>query len=221
MKRAPAGPLIVKRRFAPAHAAATRADDHNSDVRDVRQRLAAQEMELEASRATVRVKLEKIEREAQLSVDVQRRAGEAEALRRQLDDLKESLECAVCMERPATIALSCGHCYCCDAACVSAKVQACPTCQAPILTRTKLFGGNVRQTPASATAQPKPYVVPLACGAHELACGASSCSTTSLVHRLSSLAGTNLVCYFTGRRYRMCVCVYVYVYAYVYVYEHM
>jgi len=191
MKRATTRPPF-KRRFSGTHEAVARADGE-PDARDVRQRLAQREMELEEARATVRVKLEKIECEARLSADVVRRAGEAEVLRRQLEDLHESLECAMCMERPAAIALSCGHCYCCDAACVSANMQACPTCQAPILTRTKLFGGNATQVPSKVTAQPETT----ASGACDAAC-----ITSSILHGLSSLSGTHLVCYFTGRRHR-------------------
>ena len=60
----------------------------HDDARCVRQRLAAEGVELEAARATVRVKLE---REAQLRVFVEAKVHEAaaaqDALRRQLEEV--------------------------------------------------------------------------------------------------------------------------------------
>jgi hypothetical protein len=103
----------MQRRFAPAHGAGSSAAGGHDDAeaRQVRQRLAAREIELEAVRATVQVK---IERAAHLRVDVERRAGEAEVLRQQLANLSESMECALCMgmahcARAPSLSLSRSH----------------------------------------------------------------------------------------------------------------
>lgn len=103
----------------------------------VRQRCSKKEFALEAAQAAVQIKLE---REAQLIAAVQSKADEAVALRRQLVELTESLECPVCLERTAAYAFACGHCYCCHDECGSASATMCPSCNTPVTSRTKLFG---------------------------------------------------------------------------------
>ena len=49
-----------------------------------------------------------------------------------VQELADLVECACCMERPASIALACGHIFCCREDCQSRTISACPTCRRPV-----------------------------------------------------------------------------------------
>jgi hypothetical protein len=52
--------------------------------------------------------------------------------------LGEKDECDVCFERPKAVAFLCGHRFC-EVCGFHTKITACPTCQAPITNRIRLF----------------------------------------------------------------------------------
>ena len=66
---------------------------------------------------------------------------------------EEAMECSVCMEAGASTAMvPCGHCFCCRPTCGSHSVDVCPSCRAPVESRTVLFGAHVTsQYPQLAT----------------------------------------------------------------------
>eukprot|EP00802_Teleaulax_amphioxeia_P031500 Tamp_34776.p1 GENE.Tamp_34776~~Tamp_34776.p1 ORF type:complete len:167 (-),score=28.47 Tamp_34776:25-525(-) len=56
---------------------------------------------------------------------------------------EEAMECSVCLETGASTALiPCGHCFCCRPSCASHTVDVCPSCRAPVKSRTVLFGAH-------------------------------------------------------------------------------
>ena len=125
-----------------------KSDDGNEPAARLRRRLAAQDLALQAACETVRVKKEMVDdiyeasrqREEQLRAVVLRQLDGAEKVADAVHELMMAIECPVCMEQPATTALSCGHCFCCHQGCESKNVSACPTCRAQVETRTVLFG---------------------------------------------------------------------------------
>ena len=54
--------------------------------------------------------------------------------------MMDAVDCAICMERPANTALSCGHCFCCQDGCESKTFTTCATCRQDVAGRTVLFG---------------------------------------------------------------------------------
>jgi len=81
-----------------------------------------------------------LQRQAQDAATIQLRAGQVQRLREKLQEVETGMECAICMERVADTALTCGHCYCCAEECGSSIVATCPECDRPVTGRTKLFG---------------------------------------------------------------------------------
>ena len=71
---------------------------------------------------------------------------EAQAPRDKMDSCAEALECAVCYDvlGEETVSFTCGHLYYNRKACGSRDVEICPECRAPLVSRTKLFGGVAR-----------------------------------------------------------------------------
>ena len=119
----------------------------------LRQRLAAQDIELQIARATIEVKREQIDearcsaldKQARLLATVDALSSDAAQLRernaRELRELLEEAECPICLERPAaTVLLPCGHVCCCHAECHSSEVQECPVCSGAVKGRARLYG---------------------------------------------------------------------------------
>ena len=114
--------------------------DDRDEPAALRRRLAAQDVALQAACETVRVKKEMVDdiheasrqREEQLRAVVLRQLDGAEKVADAVHELMMAIECPVCMEQPATTALSCGHCFCCHQGCESNNVSACPTCRAQV-----------------------------------------------------------------------------------------
>eukprot|EP00961_Rhodomonas_salina_P062734 842229-Rhodomonas_salina.1 len=61
----------------------------------------------------------------QLQTVMGAKVAEATELRGRLEELTVTIECPLCLERQATTAFDCGHCYCGSSACASSSVTEC------------------------------------------------------------------------------------------------
>ncbi len=128
------------------------ASDPGQASAPLRQRLAAQEIELQIAQATIEVKREQIDEarcsalgtQARLLATVDALTEAAQLRERNASELRELLEeaeCPICLERPAdTVLLPCGHVCCCHTECPSSEVQSCPVCSGAVTGRARLYG---------------------------------------------------------------------------------
>lgn len=86
----------------------------------------------------IKIKKEKKEEmEAKKDDEIKNITEERNTLKKKFDELEQTLECNICMDRKVNITLlPCMHCYCEEC---SKKVTSCPFCKKKITQRRKIF----------------------------------------------------------------------------------